>query len=95
MSKKKNDDVIEKSGAEAPSAPVSVVVVGPAAHDPLAHQSVAGSPRLTLGTWMAAKRLRPVQTAAFAAWARLHAPAEMTAAEWSAAHEKFQQTPIK
>lgn len=92
------DDTAPGAPSPSPSpspSPASVVVMGAAAHDPLAFVDVAGAPRLTVGTWIAAKRLRPVESAAFVAWANANAPAEMSADEWAAQLEKFQKTPIK
>jgi len=83
-----------KPAAEPDLGSVANVVTGPAAHDPLAHGEVRPS-ILNLGTWLAAKRLRPVETAAFVSWARTNAPGERPADEWAALFVTFQKTPIK
>ena len=80
--------------APAP-APVSHVVVGAAAHDHLAHREQAGPSLLDHATWAAAKKLRPVDGAGFAAWARANALGPRSSDEWADAFVKFQQTPIK
>lgn len=81
--------------APAPEAPISHVVVGAAAHDPLAHREQTGPSLLDHATWSAAKKLRPVDGAGFAAWARANALGPRSSDEWADAFVKFQQTPIK
>ena len=77
-----------------PAVPVSVVVQGAAAHDPLAHGPQVAS-KLPAATWAAARRMRPVESAAFLSWARLNVPGDKTPDEWAALFASFQQLPVK
>jgi hypothetical protein len=79
----------------APAAPVSHVLVGAAAHDPLAHREQAGPSLLTAATWAAAKKLRAVDIAGFLMWTKANAPDLLSADEWATTLATFQQTPIK
>ena len=95
----KIDDEAKPAPAPAPAppaGPTTVLVVGHAAHDPLAHvDSVPGAPVISLATWLAAKGVRDVDSAGFASWARANAPAEQSSDAWAALRMKFNQTPIK
>ncbi len=84
----------ELAAEPAPEAPVSMVVTGAAALDPLAN-GPRHEAKLAASTWCAAKRMRAVECAAFLSWVRSNTPDDKTPAEWAALLEKFQTTPIK
>jgi hypothetical protein len=96
MARRDKPEENEPAPAEAtPEAPVSHVLVGAAAHDPLAHREQAGPSLLAATTWAAAKKLRPVDIAGFLLWSKANAPGLLSADEWATTFATFQQTPIK
>jgi hypothetical protein len=85
----------EEAPVEAPDlGSISHVVEGAAAHDPLASKAPTAA-LINADTWIAAKKLRAVDIAGFAAWARLNAPAVLTADEWASLAAAFKTTPIR
>lgn len=73
---------------------VSNVVEGDAAHDPLARREPTAA-LINADTWIAARKLRAVDIAGFAAWARMNAPGVRAADEWSSLAAQFKQTLIR